>query len=88
MNVPRNFSAINQTVLDVDLIIPEGENRTNFNFTWNITDFQATAMDLQLYFASAYYVTALEQLSVKVLNRNFFISNENLKTLSDDNLMF
>ena len=45
-------------------------------------------MDLQLYFVSAYYVSALEQMFVKVLDRTFFVAYETNKSLPDDNLLF
>lgn len=58
----------------------------NLNFTWNITDFRQTSMDLQLYFEEAYYVSTQHSMQVKILIREFFVANQTLKTLTDDNL--
>jgi len=58
----------------------------NLNFTWNITDFEQNKMELQLYFEEAYYVMPRHSMSVKILVKEFFVTNSTFMTLQDSNL--
>jgi len=57
MIIPSNLTMLNETVLDVSLLRPGGRvykrnleveeaREDNLNFTWNITEFKASHMDL------------------------------------------
>ena len=39
-----------------------------------------------MFFDHAYYVSVDDYINVEILNKNFFVSNETLKTILDDNV--
>ena len=50
MRVPANLTTIDSAVLDVTIQPQAGSDLNNFNFTWNVTDYKPTFVELQLYF--------------------------------------
>ena len=68
---------------DWHLQIEGGYNMTNFNFTWNITEFNNTKMDIQLNFTGFPEVSVTNQYDHIVLN---FLRQDVITSLNGDPL--
>ena len=83
--VPSNLTFIDETVLNITINTLPTDDRQFFNFTWNVTKYTKDFMDLQIFFHDAYYISADHKMTVKVKETYFFVSNDQMKTISDSN---
>jgi hypothetical protein len=77
---------INATVLDIQLIQGGNQNKTYFAFSWNVTSFQSTQLEIQLIFEHPMYISSegprrADQINVTCINLEFFRSNKTNMTI-------